>query len=100
MRKLNALLGRADDGLRSLLLGTKIPGWLLGVGTFAAFLLLLMTRSLTQLAGAGMMERSLAVLVLCLPLAVMLVFALRMAKPMVCTCPSCAMLCAVAGWVK
>lgn len=80
MRKLNALLDRADDGLRSLLLGTKIPGWLLGAGTFAAFMLLMMTRTLTQLAGAGMMQRGCAVLVLCLPLAVMLVFALRMAK--------------------
>ena len=40
MRKLNALLDRADDGLRSLLLGTKIPSWLMGAGTFAAFALL------------------------------------------------------------
>ena len=80
MRKLEALLNRADDGLRSLLQGSRIPGWLMGAGTFAAFVLLMMTRSLTQLAGAGMMERGCAVLVICLPLAVMLVFALRMAK--------------------
>ena len=80
MRKLNALLDRADDGLRSLLLGTKIPSWLMGAGTFAAFALLMMTRSLTRLAGAGMMQRGCAVLVLCLPLGMMLFFALRMAR--------------------
>ena len=80
MRKLNALLDRADDGLRSLLQGTRIPHWLLGGGTFAAFILLMMTRSLSQLAGAGMMERGCAVLVICLPLGVMLIFALRMAR--------------------
>jgi len=80
MRKLNALLERADDGLRALLMGTKIPGWLLGTGTFAAFALLMMTRTLTQLAGAGMMQRLGAVLMLALPLAVMLFFALRMAN--------------------
>ena len=80
MRKLNALLERADDGLRGLLLGTKVSGWLLGVGTFAAFALLMMTRTLSQLAGAGMMQRLGTVLVLCLPLGVMLFFALRMAR--------------------
>lgn len=80
MRRLNTLLDRADDGLRSLLLGTKIPGWLMGVGTFAAFALLMMTRTFAQLAGAGMIQRLWSVLVLCLPLAVMLAFALRMAK--------------------
>ena len=80
MKKLNALLERADDGLRSLLLGAKFPGWLLGTATFAAFVLLMMTRTLAKLAGAGTAARLWAVLVLCLPLAVMLIFALRMAK--------------------
>ena len=80
MKRLNALLDRADDGLRGLLMGNRMPGWLLGTGTFAAFALLMMTRSLTQLAGAGMAQRTGAVLVLCLPLGVMLAFALRMAK--------------------
>ena len=61
MRKLNALLDCADDGLRSLLLGAKIPAWLLGLGTFAAFVLLMMTRSLSLLDGSGMMERLWAV---------------------------------------
>ena len=80
MRKLNALLDRADDALRSLLQGTKIPGWLMGTGTFAAFALLMMTRTFTLLEGVGMTQRLFSVLVLCLPLAVMLAFALRMAK--------------------
>ena len=80
MKKLNALLDRADDGLRSLLLGTKISNWLLGLATFSAFVLLMMTRTLTLLSGAGTAARLWAVLILCLPLAVMLVFALRIAK--------------------
>lgn len=80
MKKLNALLERADGGLRSLLMGNHIPGWLLGAGTFAAFALLMMTRSLTQLAGAGMVQRLGAVIVITLPLGVMLAFALRMAR--------------------
>jgi len=80
MKRLNALLDRADDGLRALLRGTVIPGWLMGAGTFVVFAALMMTRTLTQIAGAGMGERIGAVMVLCLPLAVMLAFALRMAK--------------------
>jgi len=80
MKKLNALLERADDALRMLLMGNKIPGWLLGAATFAAFALLMMTRTLTQLAGAALLQRVGAVLVLCLPLGVMLTFALRLAK--------------------
>ena len=78
MKKLNALLARADDGLRTLLLGGGFPGWLLGICTFAAFFLLMMTRTLTQLAGAAMAARAEAVLVICLPLGVMLAFALRL----------------------
>lgn len=77
MRKLNALLDRADEALRALLMGTRIPGWLLGAATAAAFALLMMTRTLTQLAGANMAQRMATVLMLCLPLAVMLVYALR-----------------------
>lgn len=80
MKKLNALLERADDGLRSLLLGTRIPRRLLGGAAFAAFVLLMMTRTLSLLSGAGTAQRLWAVLVLCLPLAVMLIFAMRMAK--------------------
>ena len=37
MKKLDAWLARADDGLRTLLLGRGLPGWLLGICTFAAF---------------------------------------------------------------
>lgn len=80
MKKLNAWLARADGGLRTLLLGRGLPGWLLGCGTFAAFFLLMMTRTLTQLAGALAAARAWAVLVLCLPLAVMLAFALRLSR--------------------
>ena len=80
MRKLDGLLERADEGLRGLLLGRKIPVCLLAVLTFAAFDGLMMTRTLTQLAGAGLAARAWGVLVVCLPLAVMLLFALRLTK--------------------
>ena len=80
MKKLDAWLARADDGLRTLLLGRGLPGWLLGICTFAAFFLLMMTRTLTQLAGAQTGARAWAVLVLCLPLGVMLAFALRLCR--------------------
>ncbi|MBE5799658.1 MAG: hypothetical protein E7321_06880 [Clostridiales bacterium] len=80
MRKLGSLLERADEGLRSLLIGRKVPAWLLGAGTFAAFMLLMMTRTLTQLAGASLAARAWAVLILCLPLGVMLCFALRLTR--------------------
>ena len=79
MKRLNALLERADEGLRSLLLGRKLPSWLLCMGTFAAFYALMMTRTLTQLASAPAMARAWGVLVLCLPLGVMLLFACRLA---------------------
>ena len=80
MRKLNALLERADDGLRALLLGSRIPGSLLGVLTFMAFCGLMMTRTLSQLAGASLAAHLWGVLVLCLPLGVMLFFALRITQ--------------------
>ena len=75
MRKLDSLLERADEGLRSLLLGRKLPAWLLAALTFAAFYVLMMTRTLTQLAGAPAISRAWGVLVLCLPLGVMLCLA-------------------------
>ena len=78
MKKLNAWLERADDGLRMLLVECRMPDWLPGLCTFAAFFLLMMTRTLTQLADAGTAARAWAVLILCLPLAVMLTFALRL----------------------
>ena len=80
MKKVADLLDRADEGLRSLLLGRKLPAWLLAALTFAAFCALMMTRTLTQLAGASLAVRAWGVLVLCLPLAAMLVFALRLTK--------------------
>lgn len=76
----DAWLARADEGLRSLLLRASLPGWLLGGLTFAAFFALMMTRTLAQLEGAAATARGAAVLALCLPLAAMLLFALRITK--------------------
>jgi len=78
MKKLNALLDRADEGLRALLLGRGIPGWLMGAGTMAAFFLLMLTRTLPRAADAVQQTGTAAML--CLPLLVMIVFALRMAR--------------------
>ncbi|MBQ8616979.1 MAG: hypothetical protein IJ418_05625 [Clostridia bacterium] len=80
MKRLSGLMDRVDEGLRTLLLGGKMPAWLLGAGTFAAFFLLMMTRTLTQLAGASALARAWAVLMLCLPLGVMICFALRLTR--------------------
>ena len=80
MRKPDSLLERADEGLRSLLLGKRLPAALLAVLTFAAFFALMMTRTLLQLAGASAAGRAWGVLVLCLPLGVMLLFACRLTK--------------------
>lgn len=80
MKRLSSLMDRADEGLRSLLLDGKMPAWLLGAGTFAAFFLLMMTRTLTQLVGASALARAWAVLMLCLPLGVMIGFALRLTR--------------------
>lgn len=81
--RMNALLERADDGLRALLLGStgrKLPVQLLGMLTFVAFAGLMMTRTLTQMEGVSGAARAWGVWVLCLPLAAMLLFALRIAK--------------------
>ena len=80
MKRIDAALDRADGALRAWLMGGRIPGWLLELLTFAAFFALMMTRTLTQLAGASMGCRMLTVFVLCLPLAVMLRFAGRIAR--------------------
>jgi len=80
MKRMESALDRADKRLRAVLTSGRMPGWLLEGLTFAAFFALMMTRTLTQLAGAGMTVRLLTVLVLCLPLAVMLRFAGRIAR--------------------
>ena len=80
MRKPDGLLERADEGLRGLLLGNKLPAVMLAAFTFAAFYALMMTRTLTQLAGVSAPARAWAVLVLCLPLGVMLLFAHGLTK--------------------
>ena len=80
MKRLNTLLDRADEGLRGVLLGRKLPALLWGALCFAAFYALMMTRTLTQLEGAAGYARVRGVLVLCLPLCVMLFFALRLTR--------------------
>ena len=85
MRKLDSLLERADEGLRGLLLGRnllggKLPARLLAVLTFAAFYGLMMTRTLKLLAGASALGHAWGVLVLCLPLGMMLLFALQLTQ--------------------
>ena len=76
---MNRLLDRADERLRSLLIGKspRMPVLLLDVCVLLCFALLMMTRTLGQLAGAAAGARFAAVLMLCLPLAVMLHFARR-----------------------
>ena len=80
LRRVSAALESADEGLRTLMLRTHVPSIVPGALTFAAFFLLMMTRTLGQLSGASAMQRTPAVLVLCLPLLVMLFFALRITK--------------------
>ena len=80
MRKLNSLLDRADEGLRGLLLGRNLPAWLLAVLTFAAFYALMLTRTLKLLAEASAAGHAWGVMILCLPLGVMLLFALRLTQ--------------------
>lgn len=80
MKKLNALLERADDGLRALLLGARIPAPLLALLTLGAYFALLTTRTLTLLDQAPTAARLWATLILCLPLAAMLFFALRLTR--------------------
>ena len=82
MRKgnISAALDRADEGLRSWLLGRCRGAWALAALTLAAFFALLYTRTFVQLAGAAMGERLMTLLVLSAPLAVMLVFALRITR--------------------
>jgi len=75
-KKLSAGLDRADEALRALLMGRRTPLWLPAAATLAAFFALMMTRTLVQLAGAALAARAAAVLMLCLPLAVMLHFAM------------------------
>ena len=81
---MNHLLTRADDRLRTFLL--EAPGrvllLLLDVCAVVAFALVLMTRSLGQLAGAGPGVRVLTVLMLCAPLCIMLAFAQRAGRGM------------------
>ena len=97
MNRINRRLDAADDALRAALLRWRAPGWLPGALTLAAFFLLMMTRTLAQLAGLPLGARAAGVLLLCAPLGVMLAFALRMTREdgLLAQLAACA-LCAVA----
>lgn len=70
---------RMDEGLRALLLRPLCGagGYLLSALTALAFFLLMMTRTLAQLADAGMLLRAAGVLVLTLPVLAMALLAMR-----------------------
>ena len=58
MNRINRRLDAADDALRAALLRWRAPGWLPGALTLAAFFLLMMTRTLAQLAGLPLGARA------------------------------------------
>ena len=79
-KAMSAALERADEGLRALLLRACRQFWPAEIAALAAFFALMMTRTLSQLAGASLFLRAEAVAVLCLPLAAMLHMGLRIAR--------------------
>lgn len=94
---MRAVLDRLDERLRE---GLIKPTGRAGKGisavlTVLAFILLMMTRTLNLIAGAQMSVRIATAVCLALPLAVMLVFALRSEKSLLGTWGLCA-LCAAA----
>lgn len=96
MKRIDAALARADEGLRKWLMGNGIPVRVWSVLTYVAFGALMMTRTLTQLADATAAARVWGVAVLCLPLAAMLLFAQRMTRErstleQLCACALCAL---------
>jgi len=80
MSRISALLERADDGLRAFLMRACRRTWLLEGLTLLGFFVLMMTRTLKLTAGAAAAYRIATVLMLCVPLAVMLRFAMRAVK--------------------
>ena len=80
MKRMESALDRADEGLRALLMGHKVPGSVWSILTYTAFAALMMTRTLAQLTGLSTGARVWGVMVLCLPLAAMLLFAGRITK--------------------
>ena len=79
-RDIAAWMDRADEALRSGLLRACRCGWLLEALTILAFFALMMTRTMSLLAGAGAAHRAATVLVLCLPLAAMLHMAMGIVR--------------------
>lgn len=79
---MSARLDRLDDRLRGWLCAPAGRGvrTALAVLTAAAFFLLMMTRTLTQLTDAALPLRAAGVTVLTLPLAAMLLFGMRIAR--------------------
>ena len=76
---MNRVLNGADERLHALLEARPKAALtaLLALGVTACFALLMMTRTLAQLSGAGMGARAFAVFMICLPLVIMLLFARR-----------------------
>ena len=74
------MMEKADEELRKWLLRACRCGWLLEILTLLAFFVLMMTRTLVQTAGASLAHQAAAVLMLCLPLAVMLHFGMSIAR--------------------
>ena len=76
---MNRLMMNADERLRTLLQGapSRLLLLLLDAAVALCFAALMMTRTLGQLAGAGLAARLVTVGMLCLPLLVMLRFAAR-----------------------
>ena len=79
---MSARLDRLDERLRGWLCAAAGSGVRMALAalTVAAFFLLLMTRTLTQLADASLPLRAAGVAVLTLPLAAMLLFGMRVAR--------------------
>lgn len=94
MKRLDAL----DDRLRGFLAGSASPAVRVALAalTLAAFFLLMMTRTLTQLAGEGLLARAATVLLLLIPLGIMLHIGQGLAKERVLSALAMCALCAAA----
>ena len=88
MSRISALLDKGDDALRAWLLGACRCGWLLQGLTLTVFFAVMMTRTLMQTNGMPVFYRAATVLMLCVPLAAMLHFALQAVCS--CLCALCA----------
>ena len=87
----------ADERLRRLLMQSAAPTLHIALAalTILAFAVLLSTRTLVLLEGAGYAQRAATIALLCAPLAVMLLFAVRAARENGLSLLACAAVCAV-----